>query len=161
MTKLSIEDRKSAYEKNRENINKRVIVCAGTGCIANGALGIYQEFLEAIEKSGQPAVVSMENEAQGYHVSRSGCQGFCQMGPLVTILPERVMYCLVKREDVTEIVEKSLLHDDVVERLLYHKPGYGTACRTIDDIPFYKRQHRLILKHCGIIDSEDKYDHIL
>jgi len=160
MMQSSIEDRKCTYENNRKKINKRVVICAGTGCIANGALAIYKEFLEEIEKNGQKAVVRLESEEEGYLVSRSGCQGFCQMGPLVTILPERIMYCLVKKEDVAEIVVKSLVNNDVVERLLYKKPGDGTLCRTIDDIPFYKRQNRFILKKCGLIDPEDINEYI-
>ncbi|MDD4169368.1 MAG: NADH-ubiquinone oxidoreductase-F iron-sulfur binding region domain-containing protein [Desulfotomaculaceae bacterium] len=160
MNQVSIEDRKNTYEKNSKKIIKRVIICAGTGCVANGALGVYKEFLKEIKKSGQQVVVSLEAEAEGYLVSQSGCQRFCQKGPLVTIFPERIVYCLVKNEDVAEIVEKSLVSNDVVNRLLYKKPGYGTACRTIDDIPFYNRQYRLLLEQCGYIDPEDINEYI-
>jgi NADH-quinone oxidoreductase subunit F len=158
--KLSIEERKKIYEKNSKNIVKRVIICAGTGCLANGSLAVHDKFVEEIEKSGQKAIVRLETEEKGYLVSKSGCQGFCQKGPLVTIFPEKIMYCLVKAEDVAEIVEKSILNNDVVERLLYKTPEEGVACRTIDDIPFYKKQNRFTLKKCGQIDAEDINEYI-
>jgi len=156
----SIEERKRIYEQNSKHITKRIIVCAGTGCIANGSLNVYNKFLEEIEKNGLKAIVKLQSEEKGIHVSGSGCQGFCQMGPLVTVLPAKIMYCMVKVEDVPEIVAKSVIGDEVVERLLYKNPVDGSHCRTVDDIPFYKRQNRFILKNCGLIDPEDINEYI-
>lgn len=160
LKKQSVEDRKATFINNCENIIKRVIICGGTGCMANGAAEIHQRFVEEIRARGLSAIVRLESTEKGYLISQSGCQGFCQMGPLVTIFPEKVMYCRVKSADVTEIVENSLLKDTVVERLLYQKPDNGRTCRTVDDIPFYKKQNRTILANCGLIDPEDINEYI-
>lgn len=158
--KSNLEERKRIYEQNSKQISKRIIICAGTGCIANGSMNIYNKFLEEIEKSGQKAIVQLKSEEKGIHVSGSGCQGFCQMGPLVTILPEKIIYCRVKAEDVPEIVAKSIVGNETIERLVYKNPGDGTLCCTVDDIPFYKRQNRFIIKKCGFIDPEDINEYI-
>ena len=81
-----------------------------------------------------------------HHVSKSGCQGFCQMGPLVTIEPDGILYTKVKPDDVDEIVETTLQGTQVVERLLYVDPASGVHCRGQADIPFYVRQHRTVLQ---------------
>ena len=91
----------------------------------------------------------------GVGVSISGCHGFCQMGPLVRIEPQGILYVKVKPEDVDEIVEKTLVRGEVVERLLYHDPSTGEPARTEDSIPFYRRQVRVVLANCGRMNPED------
>ena len=97
---------------------------------------------------------------EAVHVSKSGCQGFCQMGPLVSVEPDGILYCKVREEDVTEIVEKTLKNGEIIERLTYKNPADGSRCRGRDDIPFYKKQGRDVLKACGSIDPEDINEYI-
>ena len=101
---IPIEAAKKTYNQNSGNISKRVVICAGTGCVANGSLEIKDRFAEITKSSGLNAIVELKKEEEGIHVSGSGCQGFCQMGPLVTIFPEKIMYCKVALDDVEEIV---------------------------------------------------------
>jgi NADH-quinone oxidoreductase subunit F len=135
---------------------RRVIVCAGTGCVANGAYNVIKAFEEQIKAAG--ISVTTEFKAEGGHdlrLNKSGCQGFCQMGPLVTVLPDEILYNKVKVEDVAEIVRETLVSHKVVDRLLFVDPATKKHCKGINDIPFYQRQHRFVLKECGTIDPEN------
>lgn len=141
---------------------KRVVICAGTGCVANGAMKVYAAFQEHLRTRNWPFILELrpENENSGQTaLTRSGCQGFCQMGPLVTILPDDILYNQVKVEDVAEIVETSVVGQGVVERLLYNEPASGQVCQGTSAIPFYTRQQRFVLADCGLIDPEsiDEY----
>ncbi len=141
---------------------RRVILCAGTGCVANGAMKVFTAFQERMKARNLPFTIELNTEDDNLDktaFTQSGCQGFCQMGPLVTVLPENILYTQVKPSDVDEIVDVSLVGGKVVERLLYTEPGNGHACRGPGDIPFYTRQQRFVLGECGIIDPEslDEY----
>jgi NADH-quinone oxidoreductase subunit F len=157
---LRLEDIQAAYHKKSSGLTGRIIICAGTGCVANGSLKVYDAFCTAIAAAGLELAVELHAESRGTHVSRSGCQGFCQMGPLVTILPHNILYTKVRPGDVPEIVDVTLRSGRVVDRLLYANPVDGQHCRGISDIPFYTRQHRYVLKKCGIIDPEDIAEYI-
>ena len=113
-----------------------------------------EAFVKALKESGLNAIVELKKEEEGVFVSRTGCQGFCQIGPLVTVLPENIFYTKVKPGDVAEIVETTIRKGDVVERLLYVEPDSQRVCRTKDEIPFYRKQHRFALSNCGAIDPE-------
>ena len=147
-----------AYRSAASGAERRLIICAGTGCVAGGALDVYGEFVRTIEAAGIDVVTELRPEAPplpGFvHVSRSGCQGFCQMGPLATVLPDGILYTRVKKGDVAEIVESTLKHGKPVERLLYVDKSAKRSCRGIAEIPFYQAQHRFVLKECGIIDPD-------
>ena len=134
---------------------RRIIVCAGTGCVASGAEGVYKAFTEQVRATGLPVATEFRAE-QGdtLRLSKSGCQGFCQMGPLVTILPEGILYIKVKPADVPEILQETILEGRTITRLLYTDPSSGNACHGTADIPFYKLQSRFVLRDCGIIDPE-------
>ena len=140
---------------------RRVIVCAGTGCVANGSLAVHEALVRAARAAGLKVVDHRERatavaaDAVGIHFTGSGCQGFCQMGPLVTILPENVLYCKVTPEDAAEIVQTSLVGQGLVERLLYRDPASGRRCRGTDEIPFYVRQQRQVLATSAPSDPED------
>jgi len=135
--------------------HRRVIVCAGTGCVASGAYDVFQAFAAQIPVAGLPVQTEFRPEVQtGLRLNKSGCQGFCQMGPLVTILPEGLLYTRVKAEDVPEIIERTLGKSETVERLLYTNPATKTHCRGTREIPFYQKQQRFVLSQCGIIDPE-------
>ena len=138
----------------------KVLVCAGTGCVASGSMKVYDYLKKACEERGIPVFVGLreEDHGEGIHLKKSGCHGFCEIGPLVSIEPLDILYTHVHVEDCDEIIEKTLLGGEVVERLLYQPEGKVYKSR--DDIPFYKRQHRIVLKNSGKSDAEDIEEYI-
>lgn len=155
-------DLKKIAEHYRENAEeRRVIVCAGTACVANGALPLIDALVKKITEAGLKVKVEAHEEGKkDMRVSKSGCHGFCQMGPLVTILPENILYTNVKAEHADEIVEKTLVKGEIIEKFLFKEPSTGKTARGSDDIIFYSRQKRTILKECGHIDPEDIDEYI-
>jgi NADH-quinone oxidoreductase subunit F len=151
---------KDTFHSWQSAVTQRIIVCAGTGCLVNGAMKVYQELVNSVQGSGLKAIVELKQEEEGIYVSKSGCQGFCQIGPLVTILPEGIFYTKVKPKDAEEIVEKTLKKGELIHRLLYIEPGTKKVCKTTEDIPFYKMQRRFVLKKCGVIDPENIKEYI-
>ncbi|HEY9595345.1 MAG TPA: NADH-quinone oxidoreductase subunit NuoF [Spirochaetia bacterium] len=164
-------------------VGHRIVICAGTGCIAGGSLEVARRFETELAAAGIDAAVELKPEdgagaagaaggaatmagraAEGRGpevlVSKSGCQGFCQAGPLVTVLPENILYTKVTANDVPEIVEATLKAGGIVERLLFKEPTTGAHCKGPEGITFYKRQHRMTLKDCGHIDPEDIREYI-
>ena len=142
---------------------RRVIICAGTGCMANGAMKVFENFKSEIANAGLRVVLELRPEAESdeIRVSKSGCQGFCQMGPLVSVVPDGILYTKVRAEDVQEIVQQTLGAGQVVERLLYKDPGTRKSCRGLEDNPFYARQSRFVLHECGFLDPEDIREYML
>ena len=138
----------------------RILVCAGTGCLAGGSQKIYDRFCE-MAKQSEGVKVEFVPEAENtvikeschVGVKKSGSHGFCEMGPLVRIEPYNYIYIKVKEEDCEEIFNETILHGRPVERLMYHKDGI--VYRQQEEIPFYKKQTRLVLKNCGHIDAEN------
>ena len=130
---------------------KIIRVCCGTGCLANGSMKVAEEFEKQLKGEDCAKVECV--------VKKTGCNGFCENGPLVTILPENIAYYHVKPTDVTEILEKSVKGDDVVERLLY-KGNDGKPVKTRFDNPFYKPQKKIALRNIGAIDPESIDDYI-
>ena len=157
---------RDAYNAARQRCKKRVVVCAGTGCIANGSLKVFESLKNASALRGLDITVSLKSDDHTSHKDHdvymigSGCQGFCQVGPLVTIEPAGILYGHVKPEDAEEIVEKSIIRDELIERLLYHDPVSGTAYKGNAEIPFYTRQSRTGLKDCGHVDPENISEYI-
>jgi NADH-quinone oxidoreductase subunit F len=141
---------------------RRVIVCAGTGCMANGSLKVFQALKQEMAAAGLKVVLEFkpESNGDGIRVSESGCQGFCQMGPLVTVLPEGILYTKVKPDDAKEIVATTLVKHQPIDRLLYLDPQTRKRCTGPGDIPFYQRQTRFVLKECGLIDPVDINEYI-
>ncbi|MFP4491533.1 MAG: NADH-ubiquinone oxidoreductase-F iron-sulfur binding region domain-containing protein [Spirochaetaceae bacterium] len=162
MSPVSLEKIKNDYIGVRKEVNRRIIVCAGTGCLANGSLEIMQAFEERQRERGLGVSVRLkaEEEAPDNLVTGSGCQGFCQVGPLVTIEPDGILYAHVSLSDVDEIIEETILGGRPVERLLYREPVSGKTCRGSRDIPFYTQQNRIVLKKCGNCDPEDIHEYI-
>ena len=112
-----------------------VLICAGTGCIAGGAMHIYDNFRKECESRGLQVYVGLHHdsdEEKSLHVKMSGCHGFCEMGPLVHIEPMGIMYIHVKPEDCHEIIEKTVLGGEMIDRLAYQLNGvaYPDARRT-------------------------------
>ncbi len=157
---VNLKERAEAYKENTKDVKKRVVVCAGTGCIAGGALHVIDAFEAALKEKNLPVALTINKHEDGYQVSGSGCQGFCQMGPVVTILPENIMYCKVTPDDVNEIIEKTILKDELVDRLVYtHKPDKKAYPKKAE-MPFYRAQRPVVLKKCGSIDPTDINEYI-
>jgi NADH-quinone oxidoreductase subunit F len=148
-----------AFE-GREGLRK-IVLCTGTGCIANGALELTKAFERELAASGFQVVQDFEKlpeikePKEGAYLSKSGCQGFCQMGPLVSIMPEDILYTKVKPENVRDIVERTLRDGEVIQELLYVNPANKLRCRSQAEIPFYTCQSRFVLKQCGELDPEN------
>lgn len=142
---------------------RRVILCAGTGCMANGAMKVFEQFKKEMAGKGLRVVLELRAEAADDEVrlSKSGCQGFCQMGPLVSVVPDGILYTKVKAEDVAEIVAETLTEGKVVERLLYKDPATRKSCKGFDENPFYARQSRFVLHACSFLDPEDIHEYML
>ncbi len=160
---VSLSDVAADYGRSAGRIARRIIVCAGTGCVANGSLQVHRVLEEKLRATGLDTVTTIELKDERSHdvyLSRSGCQGFCQMGPLVTIEPEGILYTRVQPGDVDDIVEHTLQRGEIVERLLYTEPGSGQVRRGHDDIPFYTLQQRTVLKPCGQLDPEHISEYI-
>ena len=140
---------------------REILVCAGTGCIAGGSMKIYDYLKAECERRGLKTRVSLRHEGAGddaIHFKKSGCHGFCEMGPLLTIEPEGILYTHVKVEDCDEIIEKTILGGQIVDRLLYQLNGVAYARH--DEIPFYQKQQRVVLENCGTTDAEDMDEYL-
>ena len=125
---------------------RSIVICGGTGCLSSDAQAILEKFQELIPAKGIDAKVS---------VNQVGCFGFCSQGPFVKIFPEDTLYRGVQVADVEEIVEKDLLNGEIVERLLYVDPVTKEKIQKQDEITFYKKQVRVALHGCGVIDPEN------
>lgn len=150
------EDSVKAYAAQ----TKKIIVCAGTGCVAGGSLHIHAKLNEIMQAKGLPVAVELMVDPHGEEVGlkKSGCHGFCEMGPLVRIEPQGWLYTKVKLEDCEEIVEKTIIGGECVDRLVYKKNG--EIYREQSAIPFYRQQTRVVLEHCGKIDSDSVREYI-
>lgn len=133
---------------------RRILVCAGTGCVSSGSIEIYNSFALIMKEQSIPCSVELAKESGGRTVGlkKSGCHGFCEMGPLVRIEPEGWLYTRVKPSDCLEIVEKTILRGEHIGRLAYRIND--VVCAKQEEVPFYKKQTRLVLGHCGIIDAD-------
>ena len=138
---------KCMEDKIAGNDGKRhIVLCGGTGCLSSHSAEIREKFVEVIKAAGLDDKVT---------VNQVGCFGFCSQGPFVKIYPEDTLYKMVKLEDVEEIVEKDLKNNEIVERLLYVDPQTNQKVTKQDDIEFYKKQMRIALHGCGVIDPEN------
>ncbi len=160
----TIEDLYNLHEDYKEAMNRekmKILVCAGTGCVSSGSLEVYEALKEIVqEKELFVDIDLMEGGREGVNVSPSGCHGFCEMGPIVRIEPQGYFYVRVSEIDAPEIVEKTVENNEVVERLLYRNPETGEIYRTEESMPFYGKQKRLVLEHCGKINPENIKEYI-
>ena len=131
-------------------VRAHILICTGTGCTASGAKDVLAKFDEELKAKKLREEVSLVE---------TGCHGFCEGGPLVIIYPEGTFYTRVKPEDVAEIVEEHILKGRIVSRLLFKEPLTAEKVPSYDEIAFYKKQHRLVLRNCGHInpDSIEEY----
>lgn len=128
-----------------------VLVCGGTGCTSSGSEKIIQKLQEEIQKNGLSEEVS---------VVKTGCHGLCALGPIMIVYPEAAFYSMVKEEDIPEIVSEHLLKGRIVTRLLYQETVTPDGVKSLNDTDFYKKQHRIALRNCGVINPEDIDEYI-
>ena len=147
---------KGLQKKCRADIDKhprRVLICCGPGCLANGAQKVSDEFKKILKKK----------RLRGFSVealAETGCHGFCEQGPVVVIEPDGTFYTRVKVKDVAEIVETTIKSNKVVKRLLFTDPATGKIIRKYADIPFYSHQRRIALRNIGKIAQCDINEYI-
>ena len=127
-----------------------VLICGGTGCTSSGSLKIYEKLQEEINKNG------LSQEVQ---VVKTGCFGLCANGPIMIVYPEGTFYSMVNVEDIPEIVSEHLLKGRIVTRLVYQETVEEDGIKSLNDTDFYKNQHRVALRNCGVINPEciDEY----
>ena len=150
------EKEAAAYKAQTE----KIIICAGTGCVAGGALDVYEKLNKLMTEQGINVEVELKAEPHERSVGlkKSGCHGFCEMGPLLRIDPQGWLYTKVHVEDCEEILEKTIKNGEYIDRLAYKKDGQLYPRQ--EDIPFYKQQTRLVLEHCGRIDAQSIREYI-
>ena len=159
MSITSMEDLKNKQaevKKNLDGYTCRVLVCSGTGCIASGAQKIYEEMSRLCEGI-EGVAVEMQKDVPHVGIVKTGCQGLCELGPLMRIEPYDYQYVHVQVDDCREIVEKTVICGLPVDRLFYRHND--EACPHPSDIPFLNQQTRIVLENCGKIDAEsiDEY----
>ncbi len=128
-----------------------VLVCGGTGCTSSGSQEIIRVLQEEIDKNGLKEEVC---------VVKTGCHGLCALGPIMIVYPEATFYSMVKVEDVPEIVSEHLLKGRIVQRLVYDETVTSSGIKSLSDTDFYKKQHRIALRNCGVINPENIDEYI-
>lgn len=130
---------------------RKVLVCCGTGCLANNSYAVYKKFKEKIKD---------ENIVEKTQIKPTGCNGLCEKGPVVKILPDEISYFKVKVEDVDEIIEKTVLKGEKIERLLYYDTNLKKKITDYKEATFYKPQYKIALRNTGEIDPSKIDDYI-
>ena len=152
--------RKASKEKI-DNSRCRILICAGTGCLAGGSGEIYERMCELVRDNPDvevhfgPEIAHRDGEIG---VKKSGCHGFCEMGPLMRIEPQGILYTKIRPEDCDEIFHRTIERGDIIRHLLFKQDGI--EYRKQEEIPFYKKQTRNVLKNCGHIDAEHIQEYI-
>ena len=147
----ALESYREQLLAERDPDRPTVIVCHGTGCRANGSPKVAEALRAAIAAENLDAAVVPQ-------IKSTGCHGFCSRGPLVIMEPSGIFYEKVKPEDAEEIVKTTLVEGKPVERLLYEDPKTGEHVTHHEEIPFYKHQERIVMRHIGTIDPRDIRD---
>ena len=129
-----------------------ILVCGGTGCTSSGSVKIQEEFERQLKERG------LENEVK---VVPTGCFGLCALGPIIIVYPEGAFYSMVQIEDVKEIVEEHILKGRMVKRLLYEETiEKDNNIKSLNEVDFYKKQMRIALRNCGVINPENIEEYI-
>jgi NADH:ubiquinone oxidoreductase subunit F (NADH-binding)/(2Fe-2S) ferredoxin/Pyruvate/2-oxoacid:ferredoxin oxidoreductase delta subunit len=150
-TPAELEELRSALLREQDPARRVISVCGGTGCRALGSDGVFEALQEELEAQ------DMENQVA---LRMTGCPGFCEKGPLMVIQPEGIFYQGVKVDDVPQIVTKTLAKGSIIDSLLYTDPGTGKTIAYEREIPFYKKQHPLLLEMNEKIDPTSITDYI-
>ena len=138
-------------QKGRDAKKPCVTFCVGTGCLAYGTQKLVDNFREELQKRGLADQIDLRT---------SGCHGFCERGPMAVIYPQKIFYQQIGLTDAGEIIEKTLLKGEIIDRLLYVDPGTGEKIVYDHDCPFYKKQMRLIFGMNGQVDPKSIEDYI-
>ncbi len=149
--KKMLEKIRSEILSKREPSKPCIAICASTGCASLGSLELVERLKEELEKKGLTDKVDLK---------LTGCMGFCELGPRLTIYPEEIPYFKVKPEDAEDIVSQTIIKGQIIERLLYVDPSTGERIRRLEDIPFYRYQYRLLLENNAKIDPKNIEDYI-
>lgn len=150
-----LDKMRNRAEEDIENSKCRILICSGTGCLASGSADIYKKMCELVDEDPD---IEIEFGAEIAHgngpigIRKSGCPGFCEMGPLMRIEPLGILYTKVSLDDCEEIFERTIKKGDIIHHLIYKQDGIEYQKQK--DIPFYKKQTRLVLENCGHIDPE-------
>jgi NADH:ubiquinone oxidoreductase subunit F (NADH-binding)/(2Fe-2S) ferredoxin len=136
---------------NKDPKKPAIAVCVSTGCEALGVKGVLKAFKEEFKKQGLEGKIELKE---------TGCLGFCEKGPRIVIYPEEIYYFRVKATDVPDIVSKTVVNKEIIERLLYTDPVTGKAARDLSEIPFYKYQKRLLLDNNAKVEPKKIEDYI-
>ncbi|MCT4607023.1 MAG: NADH-quinone oxidoreductase subunit NuoF [Marinisporobacter sp.] len=134
-----------------EFYRSHVLICGGTGCTSSGSQTLIEAFHEHLEKN------NLANEVK---LVKTGCFGLCEAGPIVIVYPEGAFYSHVKVEDVKRITEEHLLKGRIVKDLLFKEAVEDGQVRSINEVDFYKKQKRVALRNCGVINPEDIKEYI-
>lgn len=158
--KAELDKCREAAEQELQSYGCRILVCSGTGCIATGSEKIYQKMMEIVGNTPNVTIeFAPHDEKEHVGVKRTGCQGFCEFGPLVRIQKgdKVVQYIKVQPDDCQEIFDHTVMGDGLVDRLLYKKEEKTYV--QPDEIPFIAKQTRIVLENCGRFDAEsiDEY----
>lgn len=150
-----LKNKQAEFKRSLDSQKIQILICAGTGCVAGGSLNIYARLKELMDERNIHCSLVLEKEPHDDSVGlkKSGCHGFCEMGPLMRIEPMGWLYVKVKVEDCEEILEKTILKGEIVDRLLYQDNTLKSYQKQ-EDIPFYKKQTRIALEQCGKINAE-------
>ncbi|MEF2968737.1 NADH-quinone oxidoreductase subunit NuoF [Paenibacillus sp. M1] len=138
-------------EDNVGVAQRSVMICGGTGCASSDSMLIVDAFRQEVASQG------IEEQID---IVRTGCFGLCELGPVVIIYPEEVFYSRVTLEDVAEIVEDHLLKGQIVERLVYEASIEDGAIKPLQEVDFFRKQMRIALRNCGLIDPEEIEEYI-
>ncbi len=146
-----LKELRKSIIKERDPNKPAIAVCISTGCEALGVKEVLSAFRKEFKKQGLEGKIELKE---------TGCLGFCEKGPRIVVYPEEVYYFKVKARDVPEIVSKTVLNKEIVERLLYTDPVTGKTAMKLSDIPFYKYQNRLLLDDNAKVDPKKIVDYI-
>jgi NADH-quinone oxidoreductase subunit F len=136
----------------KDTESKKIIICGGAGCVSKGANKVYESLISLMKEKGLNYTVKLEEcSKDNVRVTKSGCHGFCEAGPLVRIEPQGWLYVKVKPEDCEDIIEKTMKNAECVERLCYTENG--VIYKEQKEVPFYKKQTRVSLNNCDKIDA--------
>ncbi|MCK4646897.1 MAG: NAD(P)H-dependent oxidoreductase subunit E, partial [Candidatus Aminicenantes bacterium] len=149
LTKL--DEIRAKISQLREKQKTCITVCGGTGCHAYGCLEVAEAFKEEIGKQNLQDLVD---------VKTTGCHGFCERGPIVVIQPEGIFYQRIQLDNIKDVISKTIINKEIIDKLLYIDPRTKEKIVQEKEVPFYKKQKRIIFGNNGFIDPTDIKDYI-
>ena len=146
-----LHEMRNRIQKERDPNKTVITICGGTGCHASGASGIIETFEDEIKEQG------LEGDVE---IRITGCHGFCEKGPIVVVYPDKVFYPNVKTVDISRILSETVAKNEIIEDMLYVDPASGEKITYENEIPFYRKQTRIIFDNNGLIDPKKITDYI-